>query len=122
MDYIDEIEIFLILTLFEQLIILKLFDRNEKKSPFTFLQEISFMTIDSESKLSGFNLNFANPILKNFKIINLSNNKLISNFIFYMKKTIKKLKEISFKIHKITKSNLVKKNYHDFLQNFINFS
>jgi len=119
-NYIEEIEIFLILTLFEQLIIIKLFDRDEKKHPFTFLQEISFMTINSESKSTRFNLNFANPILKNIKIINLSNNKLISDFIFSMKNKIKKLKEISIKIHQITKSNLVKKNYHEFLQNFIN--
>ena len=92
-NYIEEIEIFLILTLFEQLIIIKLFDRDEKKHPFTFLQEISFMTINSESKSTRFNLNFANPILKNTKIINLSNNKLISNFIIYMKKQLKNLKK-----------------------------
>ena len=120
LPFIEEVEIFLILTLFEQLIIIKLFDRDENKHPFTFQQEISFMSIDSKGRTSHFNLNFANPILKDTKIINLSNNKLIDDFISSLKIKITKLKEICLNIHTITKSNLVKQNYSNFLQSFIN--
>ena len=78
------------------------------------------MSIDSEGKVSHFNLNFANPVLKDTKIINLSNNKLIIDFISSMKSKIKTLKLICLNIHKITRSNFVKQNYSKFLQSFIN--
>jgi hypothetical protein len=116
-QYLKEIESFLILTLFEQLIILNIFDREEDK-PFTSQQEVSFITL-YKKKDSRFNLNFANPILSNLKIINLKNNEIVSNFIKLLKEHITKLKEITLKIHKITKSSLFKGKYQEFLKNFI---
>ena len=117
-QYINEIESFLILTLFEQLVILNIFDREENKS-FTSQQEASFITIIIEKDYSRFNLNFANPILSNLKIINLKNNEIVSNFIKLLKEHITKLKEITLKIHRITKSSLFKGKYQEFLKNFI---
>ena len=117
-QYIKEIESFLTLTLFEQLIILNIFDREENK-PFTSQQEISFITINKNNNPSRFNLNLANPILSNLKIINLKNNEIVSNFIKLLNEHITKLKEITLKIHKITKSSLFKGKYQEFLKNFI---
>jgi serine/threonine protein kinase len=116
-QYIKEIEIFLTLTLFEQLIILNIFDREENK-PFTSQQEISFITINKNDN-PRFSLNLANPIISNLKIINLKNNEIVSNFIKLLKEHITKLKEITLKIHKITKSSLFKGKYQEFLKNFI---
>jgi len=116
-QYIKEIESFLTLTLFEQLIILNIFDREEGK-PFTSQQEVSFITINKNNN-SRFNLNFANPILANLKIINLKNNEIVSKFVKDLKVHIAKLKEITLKIHQITKSSLFKGKYQEFLKNFI---
>ena len=118
-EYLKEIEIFLILTLFEQLMILNVFDRNEKTKPFTAQQEISFITITDNSNSNRCNINFANPLLKNMKIFDLSNNQLVTDFLSKLKEYIKTLKQISFKVHKITKSSLVTGNYQSFLQSFI---
>ena len=119
-EYIKEIEIFLTLTLFEELMILKIFDRNENE-PFTSQQEISFISIikNRESIPKRININFSNPILSNMKIIEISNNELVSKFIVKLKKYISDLKRISLKIHEITKSDLVKGNYQSFLGKFI---
>ena len=119
-QFIGEIEIFLLLTLFEQLMILEVFDRNEKTKPFTAQQEISFITItDNSNNSSRCNINFANPVLKNMKIFDLSNNILVTEFLSKLKNYIENLKKISLKVHKITKSSLVKGNYHSFLESFI---
>ena len=117
-EYIKEIEIFLILTIFEQLMILKVFDRKENE-PFTSQQEISFITIKKNSNSSRINLNFANPIFNNMKIVQISNNELISKFLLKLTNYIRNLKKISLEVHKITKSSLMKGNYHIFLEQFI---
>lgn len=117
-EFIKEIEIFLILTLFEQLMILHVFNRGEDK-PFTAQQEISFITITDNSNSSRCNINFANPILNNMKMFNLNNNSLVTEFVDKLKKYIDNLKKISLKVHKITKSSLVQGNYHTFLSRFI---
>ena len=49
-DYINEIEISLTLTLFEELMILKIFNR-KKNEPFTSKQEISFIQLKKTKKL-----------------------------------------------------------------------
>ena len=100
--------------------ILKIFDRNENE-PFTSQQEISFISIikNRESIPKRININFSNPILSNMKIIEISNNELVSKFIVKLKKYISDLKRISLKIHEITKSDLVKGNYQSFLGKFI---
>ena len=117
--YINEIESFLTLTLFEELMILNLFNRNQETQPFTSQQEISFIIIKNNFTSKRINLNFANPILSNLKLVNLKDNKLVSDFISSLKNHIKKLKDITLKIHRITKSSLVKGNYQQFLKNFI---
>ena len=117
-EYIKEIEIFLLLTLFEQLMILKFFNKKEGE-PFTSQQEISFITINKDCSSSRCNINFANPIFNNMKLIELSNNKLISDFLIKLKNYIDHLKKITYKIHETTKSDLTKGNYQSFLEKFI---
>ena len=117
-EYIKEIEIFLLLTLFEQLMILKFFNKKDDE-PFTSQQEISFITINKDSSSSRCNINFANPIFNNMKLIEISNNTLISNFLSKLKNYIDNLKKITYKIHETTKSDLTKGNYQSFLEKFI---
>ena len=114
-EYIKEIEIFLLLTLFEQLMIFYTFSKGES---FTAKQEISFITISSNGN-SRCNINFANPIFKNMRIFDTENNETISSFLSKLKKHINKLKEISLNVHKITKSSLAKGNYNQFIEQFM---
>ena len=117
-EYIKEIEIFLLLTLFEQLMILKFFNKKDDE-PFTSQQEISFITINKDSSSSRCNINFANPMFGGVKLIEISNNTLISNFLSKLKNYIDNLKKITYKIHETTKSDLTKGNYQSFLEKFI---
>ena len=119
-EYIREIEIFLMLVLYEELMILKIFDRKENE-PFNSKQEISFISIkrDKETFSNKININFSNPILSNMKIFQISNNELITNFIIKLKKYIIDLKKISLKVHEITRSDIAKENYESFLGKFI---
>ena len=119
-EHIKEIEIFLLLTLFEELMILKIFDRKENE-PFTPQQEVSFISIKKNKEIfsNRVNINFSNPIFSNMKIIQISNNELITNFVVKLKQYIIHLKKITFKIHEITKSDLTKGNYQSFLGKFI---
>ena len=117
-EYIKEIEIFLILTLFEQLMILRIFNRKETQ-PFTSQQEISFITINKNGSSNRLNINFANPILNNMKIVQMLSNKLVYNFLKNLSNYISNLKIITYKIHNITKTSILKGNYHDFLDKFI---
>ena len=118
-EYIKDIEIFLILTLFEQLMILQIFDRDQEKKKFTSQHEISFITIKNDISSSKCNINFANPILNGIKILNINGNQLVSKFIPKLKNYISGLKNITLRLHKITKSSLLKGNYHSFLNQFI---
>ena len=113
-EYIQEIEIFLLLTTLEELMVLNTFSKGE---PFNAKQEISFITIKSDSNFRS-NINFANPIFKNMKIFDI-NNEIISKFLARLKSHINKLKEISLKVHKITKSDLAKGSYNTFLEKFM---
>ena len=81
-EYINEIEIFLLLTTFEQLMILNTFSKGK---PFTAKQEISFITINNDGN-SSCNINFANPIFKNMRIFYIENNETISSFLSKLKK------------------------------------
>ena len=118
-EFLKEIEIFLILTLFEQLMILQIFDRDEEKKKFTSQQEISFITIKNDISSSKCNINFANPILNNIKILNINGNKIVESFLPKLKSYITTLKDITLRLHKITKSSLVKGTYQEFLNLFI---
>ena len=77
------------------------------------------MTINKNGSSNRININFANPILNNIKIVQILNNKLVSKFLVKLTNYINNLKKISFSIHEITKTSIVKGNYHDFLDKFI---
>ena len=99
-EYIKEIEIFLLLTLFEELMILKIFNRKENES-FAAQQEVSFISIKKNKEIfsNRVNINFSNPIFSDMKIVQISNNELITNFIEKLKKNIIDLKKITLNIY-----------------------
>ena len=116
-QYLNEIEKFLILTLFEQLIILKILNKDESKKYQGKNKEISFISITDE-KAEEVRINFGNPVLKYMKIFNNNDNEMINDFIKELQKHINKLKEILQRFHKITKSTFFKGNYQNFLKEF----
>ena len=116
--YVDEMEKFLILTLFEQLILSKLLNQTENKKYKDMTKEISFIDIIND-KVEELHINFASPILKNIKIFNDNvNNESIKEFIPKLNEHIKKVKEILKKYHNITQSAYFKGSYQDFLKEF----
>ena len=119
LDYIQQIESFVIVTLFEMKIINNFFDRNIYKKPFTNQQEISFISINDDSEIKTFSLNFLNPLLKDTRIIDMNNNKLIKDFVSYIKKKIPSLEKISAKIHKNSKKSIINGSFVQFLKGLI---
>ena len=119
MEYIQQIQSFIVVTLFEMKIIYNFFNRNIYERPFTNQQEISFISINDDCEINKFNLNFVNPLLKDTKIINMENNKIIINFIKYIQKGIKKLEKVSSRIHSHSKNSIINGNFKDFLKNLI---
>ena len=119
MDYIHQIESFLVVTLFEMKMIFQFFNRNIFKKPFTNQQEISFISINSNCEINKFNLNMVNPLLKDTKIIDMNNNKLVKNFLSKLNVNIKKLEKISSKIHSKSKNSIINGNLQEFLKNLI---
>ena len=119
LDYIQQIESFVIVTLFEMKIINNFFDRNIYKKPFTNQQEISFISINDDSEIKTFSLNFLNPLLRDTRIIDMNNNKLIKDFVSYIKKKIPSLEKISAKIHKNSKKSIINGSFVQFLKGLI---
>ena len=119
MEYIHQIESFLFITLFEMKLIFQFFNRNIFKKPFTNQQEISFISINENCEINKFNLNMVNPLLKDTKIIDMNNNKLIEKFITKLNKSIKKLEKISSKIHSGSKNSIINDNLTEFLKNLV---
>ena len=119
LDYIQQIESFVIVTLFEMKIINNFFDRNIYKNPFTNQQEISFISINDDSEIKTFSLNFLNPLLRDTRIIDMNNNKLIKDFVSYIKKKISSLEKISAKIHKNSKKSIINGSFVQFLKGLI---
>ena len=119
LDYIQQIESFVIVTLFEMKIIKNFFDRNIYKNPFTNQQEISFISINDDSEIKTFSLNFLNPLLRDTRIIDMNNNKLIKDFVSYIKKKISILEKISAKIHKNSKKSIINGSFAQFLKGLI---
>ena len=111
MEYIQQIEIFIIVTLFEMKIALNFFDRNIYEKPFTNQHEISFISINDNCELKSFRLNLKNPLLDDVKIIDMINNKLIKQFVSDLKENTKKIEELSKKIHGYSKTKI---NYSNF--------
>ena len=116
--YINEIEKFLILTLFEQLILSKILNQIENAKYKDKTKEIFFIDI-TNIKADELRINFDYPILNDMKIFsNNKDNKSIKEFVPKLYEHIKKLKEISKRFHKITQSIYFKGNYKDFLKDF----
>ena len=116
--YNNEKEKFLILTLFEQLILFKILEQNENKKYKDITKEIFFIDITND-KVNELRINFDYPILNNMKIFsNNKDNESIKEFIPKLKEHIKKLKEITKKFHNFTQSIYFKGNYKDFLKEF----
>ena len=114
-SYIQQMECFLILILFEQLTIFHILKKNKENKINDVKKELSFISIN-QTDASEFKINFGNPLLKNIKIFN--NQELINDFLIKLQKHITKLKEISLKFHKITKSEYFKGDYQNFLKEF----
>ena len=110
LEYIEQIESFIFITLFEMKIILKFFDRNIYKKPFTNENEISFISINDKGDIKKLNLNFTNPILADTLIINMADNNLIKNFIKEIKDYIKRMKKISKKFISHSQKSIIKSN------------
>jgi hypothetical protein len=119
-EYIQQIEAFVVITNFEAKIIYHLFNRNIYEKPFTKQNEISFITINDNCQINKFNLNLLNPLLKDTIIIHMTNNKLIKEFLPTLKKYIQKLEKLSSKIHRNTKDSLIKGTFQQFLQVLLN--
>ena len=119
-EYIQQIEAFVVITNFEAKIIYHLFNRKIYEKPFTKQNEISFITINENCEISKFNLNLVNPLLKDTTIIHMTNNKLIKEFLPTLKKYIQKLEKLSSKIHHNIKDSLIKGTFQQFLQNLLN--
>ena len=118
-EYIIQIESFLFVTLFEMRVIYQFFNRNIYERPFTNQHEISFIAIDDDCIIKKFSLNFVNPLLKDTKIINMNNNKLIIDFLPKLKKDIQKMEKISNKIHSQSKDSIINGDFNKFLQNLL---
>ena len=119
MEYIQQIESFIFVSIFEMKIIFQFFNRNIYEKPFTNQQEISFLSINDDCYFKKFNLNMVNPLLKDTLIINMNNNKLISNFVSNLKNNIKKLEKLYSKIHSYSKNSIINGNYKEFLKNLL---
>ena len=119
LNYIQQIESFIVITLFEMKIIYNFFNRNIYEKPFTNQQEISFISINDDCEIKKFHLNFVNPLLKDTKIIDMHENKIIKDFISNLKKNILKIEKISSKIHRFSKNSIINGNFSEFLQNLI---
>ena len=117
--YLPQIELFVVVTLFEMKIILNLFNRNIYKNPFNNQHEITFLSIDNDCTIKNFCLNLVNPLLSDTRIIDMNNNKLIIDFVSNLKKKISKMEKISSKISKISKNSSLRGNVNEFLQNLI---
>ena len=119
LNYIQQIESFIVITLFEMKIIYNFFNRNIYEKPFTNQQEISFISINDDCEIKKFNLNFVNPLFKDTRIIDMNNNKLVKDFVSNLKKKIGKLEKISSKIHSHSKNSIINGSFSDFLRNLI---
>ena len=116
MEYIQQIESFIVITLFEMKIIFKFFNRNIYTKPFTNQHEITFISINEDCEINEFNLNLVNPLLKDTRIIDMSNEKFINNFLIKLKNNLIKLEKISSKIHSHCKNSVIKGSFKEFLE------
>ena len=118
-QYINSIDIFIIITLFEMKLALNIFNRNFFQKPFTNQEEISFISINNNCDINKLSLNLNNPLLTDIKIFNMRNNKLIQDFVYDLKNTIKSLEETSKKIKSYSKSNVGYQNLNNLIKELL---
>ena len=118
-QFLDSINIFIIITLFEMKLALNIFDRNIYKRPFTNQEEISFISINNDCNINKLSINFKNPLLSNTKIIKMDNNKLIQDFIYDLKNNIKNLEEIVQKLNSYSKPKINYKNCNNLFKDLL---
>ena len=119
MEYLQQIESFIVVTLFEMKIIFNFFNRNIYTKPFNNQHEISFISINDNSEINKCNLNLVNPLLKDTKIIDMSNEKLLNNFLIKIKNNIKNLEKISSNIHTHCQKSIIRGSFKEFLINLL---
>jgi len=118
LKYIEQIESFIFITLFEMKIILKFFDKIIYNKPLTNENEISFISINDRGYIKKLNLNFANPIFGDTRIINMNDNILIINFIEEIKVYTKRMQKVLKKIISHSKKSIINNNNN--YENFVN--
>ena len=116
-EFINQIEVFLNLVLFEELIVLQFLTRSYY--PYTPQNEIFFLLINNDGSSRYNIINYANPFFDSILLIKEDINESFFVYISRLKDHIKILKKICLSIHKITKSSLFKGNYLEFIQKFI---
>ena len=117
---ISQIEVFVSATLFEMKIVNLFFNRNIEIKPFSNQQEISFISIDINGETNKCDLNFVNPVLKDVRIINMNNNKLIKDFLINLQKNIKKVQKLLIIVQSYAKFSSSSGNYNNFIHNILN--
>jgi len=116
LEYIQQIEYFIVITCFEAKIIYNFFNRKIYERPFTKQNEIDFISINDNCEVNKFCLNFANPLLKDTTIINMNKNKLIKHFMDDIMKYIPKLDKISKKVHSHSKNSKINGKFNEFIK------
>ena len=119
-EFITQIEIFVNVTLFEMKIVNSFFNRDIYKKPFTNQNEISFMSIGTDSIMKKLDLNMTNPVLRDLVIIKMNDNKLIKDFLPNLQKKIKKIEKLAKSISSFTKESSCSGDITNFIQNIIN--
>ena len=119
-EFISQIEIFVNVTLFEMKIVSSFFNRDIYKKPFTNQNEISFISIGTDSIMKKLDLNMINPVLRDLVIIKMNDNKLIKEFLPNLHKKIKKIEKLSKSISSYTKESSCSRDIANFIQNVIN--
>ena len=101
-------------------IVSSFFNRDIYKKPFTNQNEISFISIGTDSIMKKLDLNMINPVLRDLVIIKMNDNKLIKDFLPNLHKKIKKLEKLAKSIAAYTKESSCSRDITNFIQNVIN--